>query len=762
MARQSQFPVSRKWTAASCLLWVLVLAAVVHVRCQAADTATATSAPATNAVILEIEGTVEVVRSGQAVWSKAAPKTTVFPGDRLRVGARSRAVLQLTPQSTLRLGEYSVLEVPGAETRDSGLSLKRGLLYFFHRDKPTTLPIRTPALTAVVRGTEFAVEVAEDGQTRLSVIDGQVDVAAGTDRLSLASRDEALVRVGQASVKSTVVTPVAPIQWVLYYPVVLNPEDLGLDLQAIPTLKPSLDAYRAGNPASALAAYPNGRVPASSPESLYLASLLLSVGQVEQAGTLLNAVSAGDSSATHAAALRRLIRTIEGLKTEEVSTPVTATGWMVESYVEQSRRNLSAARDAAERASALAPAFAAAWSRLAELEFSFGRTAQAVAANERALSLAPDEAQALTLQGFLLTARGRIVEARIRFERAITVDGSFGNAWLGRGLCKIREGRGEAGRQDLLVACTLEPQRALFRSYLAKAYALTRDTAHAGKELLLAQQLDPADPTAWLYSAVLREQQNRINEGISDLQHSQSLNRNRAVYRSQLLLDQDQSMRGANLARLYRDAGMPEVALEESVRAVQLDYGNASAHLFAANSYDSLRDRRQINLRWENAWFSEYLTANLLSPAGAGVFSPAISHQEYSRLLEQRHAGYAFSSEYLSHGSWSLGAAAFGTFDTSSYSIEGSFDRDAGWGAGDTFQQLSASIELKQQLGPQDSIYLQSIRYDSRSGDVSPYYDPALAVAGLSVKESQDPGILAGYHHEWGPRAATPSCSRAG
>ena len=94
----------------------------------------------------------------------------------------------------------------------------------------------------------------------------------------------------------------------------------------------------------------------------------------------------------------------------------------------------------------------------------------------------------------------------------------MGNAWLGRGLCRIRRGQAEAGREDLQVAAALEPKRALLRSYLGKAFSETRDNVRAEQELKLARKLDPNDPTGWLYSALLLQQQNRINEAIGDLE----------------------------------------------------------------------------------------------------------------------------------------------------------------------------------------------------------------------------------------------------
>src|SRR5438552_8268330 len=97
--------------------------------------------------------------------------------------------------------------------------------------------------------------------------------------------------------------------------------------------------------------------------------------------------------------------------------------------------------------------------------------------------------------------------------KAITMGSALGISLLGRGLCRIRRGDTIGGREDLVVAAALEPQRALLRSYLGKAYANTGESQRAAHELGLAKSLDPADPSAWLYSALLNQQDNRINQG---------------------------------------------------------------------------------------------------------------------------------------------------------------------------------------------------------------------------------------------------------
>src|SRR5262249_33662007 len=123
------------------------------------------------------------------------------------------------------------------------------------------------------------------------------------------------------------------------------------------------------------------------------------------------------------------------------------------------------------------PTFSFAWARVAELEFSFGRIREAQEAVRHSLALAPRNAEAISLNGFLLAAQNQTREAILEFSKAIAVDSGLGNAWLGRGLCRIRRGDLRGGREDLLIAAALEPQRSLLRSYLGKAWTLSGETA---------------------------------------------------------------------------------------------------------------------------------------------------------------------------------------------------------------------------------------------------------------------------------------------
>ncbi len=446
---------------------------------------------------------------------------------------------------------------------------------------------------------------------------------------------------------------------------------------------------------------------------------------------------------------------------EKLAEPGSGSEWIGRSYYLQSQGDLPGARTAARRATELSPEFGAAWVRLAEMELSFGLTGKARDALAHGLKLSPRNAQALALNGFLLANGNHLREAFESFNRAIEIDGGLGNAWLGRGLVKRRlagrqffarrEAMELAGRDDLQVAATLEPQRSLPRSYLAKAFADDHELYRAGKELELAERLDPKDPTPWLYSALVNQQGSRINKAVEDLERSQELNDNRSVFRSRLLLDQDQSVRGANLASIYRDEGMFDRSLQEASRAVTYDYANPSAHLFLANSYDSMRDPNLINLRYETSWYSELLMANLLAPVNSGSLSRNVSQQEYSKLFAEDGLGIFSNTEYFSNGDWVQNASQYGYFGNSGYALDVNYRNENGYRPNNELEQLDLSLRFKQQITEHDSVFFQAGYLELSSGDVAQYYYQTNASPTFHAHEEQQPTLLAGYHRNWSP-----------
>lgn len=707
--------------------------------------------------LLEVTGTVELSRANEGSWRAARVHDLLAAGDRLRTLRESRATLRLSDRSLVRVHEWSVLEIqsaagPGGKRR---LKLERGTIFFLHRERPNDLEFETPLATGAIRGTEFVLRVAEtDGTTRLTLFDGEVQMrspATGAEVRVVSGQDLQLTPG-----KSPKLQPALPlrqsIQWTFYYPAVLNPDDLPLEPAEKSQLGSSLAAYREGSLAEALASLPAMPPNPSASWVGYAASLKLSMGLVDAAERLAQRLP---RESPIAVALTGLMAAVRGEPWASGQHSSTSTELLAKSYYEQSRSQLEAAREAARQAVQQAPQFGFAWARLAELEFGFGERHAARAALDQARQLSPRNAHARSVQGFVDLEDQLPHHALDRFNEAITLDPTLSIAWLGRGLANQALGDASAGLTDLQTAAALEPQRALLRSYLGKAWGRSREDTLANREFQLAKDLDPADPTAWLYSGLHRHQTHRLNQAIQDLEQSIARNDNRSLFRSRSLLDRDRSIRSADLASIYQEAGLEEVGLRAARQAIEDSPANFSGHLFLSRSLRVREDPFDFNLRLQTVRQSEQLVANLLAPSGGGNLSQVLSQQDRLRFFEAPPIGVSTFAEYRSPGDARFAGTAFGQVEGLSYAVDGQTISLRGDRPNNQFDQFGYSVQAKQQLSVRDSAYVQVGTSHLESGDVAQYYDPRSAKLSLRAEEWQNPYLHVGFHHEWSPRNHT-------
>ena len=137
------------------------------------------------ALVLEVAGKVEFLPDKSANWYPCPTNQPLYAGDQLRTGPRSRAAVRLSDLTVFRMGAQGYLRLRPEQKKRSALDLLRGVFYFFHRDNPGEFDLQTPIVSAVVRGTEFNVEVVDDGTTTLTVLDGEVEMANNLGELQL-------------------------------------------------------------------------------------------------------------------------------------------------------------------------------------------------------------------------------------------------------------------------------------------------------------------------------------------------------------------------------------------------------------------------------------------------------------------------------------------------------------------------------------------------------------------------------------------------
>jgi Tfp pilus assembly protein PilF len=511
--------------------------------------------------VASLEGTVEVERAGSFVWQPATPEQALCEADSVRVGPRSRAALRLVNDAVLRLDENTTLQLTDIRTEPeerSFLQLVAGVIQSFSR-KPRLLAINTPYLNATIEGTEFVV-AAVDGQGSVTVFEGVVSAANPEGEVRLAAGEAAVAAAGEAPVKRIVVRPREAVQWALYYPPILAAVGGQAEVADLPpALAEAMRRADAGDLAGAFAALdavPEGERDAEY--HVYRAALLLSVGQALEAQAAIDRALAQEPGSGLAYAQRAIIELVRNEEEAALATaqravelsPDAAAAKIALSYAQQAKFDLEAARDTLLLAVEQQPQDALAWARLSELWLMLGDRGRARAAAARAVALAPDVERTQITLGFANLVEFRTGAAREAFERAIELAPADPLPRLGLGLAQIREGELEQGRENLEVAVGLNGNDALLRAYLGKAYFEEVRAELANEQYAIAQELDPLDPTAYLYEAIKQQTENRPGEALQNLQKSIELNDNRAIYRSRLLLDQDRAARGTSLARI--------------------------------------------------------------------------------------------------------------------------------------------------------------------------------------------------------------------
>jgi tetratricopeptide (TPR) repeat protein len=595
-----------------------------------------------------VQGTVEVKRVAQPQWQPVRLDDTFCPGDSIRVQERSRADIALLNQSVLRLNANSAITIEEPKEKKTGVvDLLRGVTHILSRG-PNSLEVKTPYTLAGVRGTEFLIAVGAD-RTDITVFEGMVVAQNPAGSLSLTDGQSASAAAGQAPVTRTVARPRDAVQWALYYPpvVYLRPDEFPAGAGWQGSVRSSMDAYAKGDLTKAL-----DNVLALPPDVgdprvySYRAHLLLAVGRVDEARSDIDRALKLAPNDANALALQAVIAVTQGEKGQALDTarkavaasPNSATAHLALSYAQQASFDLPGARASAQTAVQADPQNALAWARMAELESSFGNFDATLAAAQKAVALDPGVSRTQAVLGFSYLMQVNTAQARAAFAKAIALDSADPLPRLGLGLARIRDGDLEGGGRDIEVAASLDPNNALVRSYLGKTYYEEKLEDRAGREFGVAKSLDPNDPTPWFYDAILKQTTNRPVEALRDMEKAIELNDNRAVYRSELLLDSDNAARSASLARIYTDLGFQELALVEGWKSVRTDPTNFSAHRFLADSYATL-PRHQI------ARVSELLQSQLLQPVNLTPLQPRAAESNLF-LISSQGPGTASFNEF--------------------------------------------------------------------------------------------------------------------
>jgi ferric-dicitrate binding protein FerR (iron transport regulator) len=157
----------------------------------------AAAAGKVNAIVVYVNGDVQVKRSGAGEFSPLALNDLLYGGDEIKTGARSQASLATKGGAEVRLNENSTFNIePGGRVREM-LRLKVGQLWTRMLHKMAKVDVRTPSAVCAVRGTEADIE--QRSLLTVKVYEGHVDVQNSLGKQSLTAGQMSTVSGGAPS-----------------------------------------------------------------------------------------------------------------------------------------------------------------------------------------------------------------------------------------------------------------------------------------------------------------------------------------------------------------------------------------------------------------------------------------------------------------------------------------------------------------------------------------------------------------------------------
>ena len=377
----------------------------------------------------------------------------------------------------------------------------------------------------------------------------------------------------------------------------------------------------------------------------------------------------------------------------------------------------------------------------------FGYLDRAREAAERAVALAPDLARTQSVLGFANLVEFRTGPAKAAFERAIgstrpTRCPGSGSAWRRSARAASRRGARTSRSRSASI-----PTTPCCAPISARRTSPRNANELANEQYQMAKELDPLDPTPFLYEAIKQQTEGRPGEALENVQRSIELNDNRAVYRSRLLLDSDRAARGTSLALIYDDLGFLEPGINEASRSLNFDPANAAAHRFLSDIYVGVR-RREI------ARVSNLLQAQMLQDLNINPIQPSLSEanlnlvtqggpaqagfNEFTPLFERNQVQLNATGLVGNENTYGAEGVASAIYDRYSISAGAFGYWTDGWRKNNDINQNVQDVFFQTAITPELNAQLEFRRRRSDFGDLAFNFDPDFLSENLDQTFDQD------------------------
>ena len=583
------------------------------------------------AEIVSIKGKSDHGRAPTGPWAPARVQQRLPDGTWLRTQQDTKVALLFVDETTTDIFSNTVAQIKQPEAaapRKSIIDFQRGKARIETKTPAKSFGVTTPTGVAAIRGTEWLVEVADDGTSAFTVVEGEVELSNEHGTLLVASNEQGVLERGKPPFKRRVQNARERIQWVSQFEV--RASDYPDAARASPR---AVEALEAGDLEAARRVLAAAVGPGDAPAIYFLlADIALYRGEAAEAIDWLTKAAARfpDEPRTQGLLARAYLFADDMPRAREAAAQARARhAGTLESQIHAAEvaridGDFGLAREALRQATRIAPDDWRGWHALGRLHAEradFRRGRRALDAADR---LSPRNATVLGERGMLEANAYDLPLARESLQAALAARADDFATWMGLGVARLRSGDPGGALEALRKASALEPRYARVHVYLAVAYWQQGRADDALAQLRTASIHDPKDPLPYQFASIIQADLMRPGDAVAAAREAMA----RLAYTKSLDPIANNLRGGANLGAPLAQLNLEAWALKNAHDSYDPLW--AGSHLFLA---DRLAGKFAAN--------SELVQGFLADPLAFGAsnrFSPLVPRPGHHATLAWRAA----------------------------------------------------------------------------------------------------------------------------